>query len=168
MNKRSILAWFDLLLNFFAFIAGILLLLVTILVSYTVVVRYIGLKPPVWVLQYVEYALLWTTFLGAGWLLREKGHIYIDTLTNRLPSGIRGVLDVIVNILGCVVCLVIVWFGTARTIDIINRGIVDVKGVSVPMYPIFVIIPVGGLLLLLQFIRNVFKPTGDLLKTEDK
>ena len=168
MAKNKALRLFDLVMNIFAYIAGILVLLVALFVSYTVVVRYLHFKPPGWVLQYTEYALLWITFLGAAWLLREEGHINIDTLLVRLPPRVRTVLDIVVNILGGLVCLVIVGFGTAKVVDFINRGIMDVKGVTLPMYPIFIIIPVGGLLLLIQFIRNVFKHVRIVRNKEDK
>ena len=41
---------FDRIIGALAFIAGILLLLITIFVCYSVTMRYAGFKPPVWVL----------------------------------------------------------------------------------------------------------------------
>ena len=156
MAQKKFWHFFDALTNFLAFLAGILLLLVTLFVSYSVIVRYLNFKPPVWVLQFTEYALLWVTFLGAAWLLRLGGHIRIDTLVSYLSPGVRKCLDIIVGILGCLVCIVIVWFGTQKNVELFQKGIMDVKGVTVPKYPFFFIIPFGGLMLLVQFIRNVF------------
>src|SRR3990170_8735242 len=39
--------------------------------------------------KFTEYALLWFTFLAAAWLLREGGHISIDTVISRLPTKTR-------------------------------------------------------------------------------
>jgi len=146
---------FDTVIESMAFIAGVLLCLVTLFVSYAVVIRYLGFNPPAWVLQYTEYALLWMTFLGAAWLLREGGHIKIDTIVARLKPRALKRVEIIDHMLGMVVCLIIFWFGCVHTIDLFQRGIMDVKGVSVPKFAFFLVIPIGGLMLLLQFVRDL-------------
>ena len=157
MKRKTGVKLFDFVMDFLAFLAGLLLLLVTLFVSYAVVVRYLHFKPPVWVLQFTEYALLWITFLGAAWLLREGGHIKLDTLVSRLNPKRRRTLTVITDILGFIVSFIIFWFGTLHTIDLYRRAILDVKGVSVPKFALFLIIPIGGLTLLIQFGRHFFK-----------
>jgi C4-dicarboxylate transporter DctQ subunit len=147
---------FDRLIGTLAFIAGVLLLLITIFVCYAVIMRYAGFKPPVWVLQFTEYALLWITFLGAAWLLKKDGHIRIDTLISRLnPASFRkvGIID---DFLGIIVSAIIFWFGTLHTIDCYQRTIMEVKGVIVPKFAVFLIIPLGGLALAIQFGRDCF------------
>jgi C4-dicarboxylate transporter DctQ subunit len=162
MHRKRFWVLIDMIMDGFAFLAGLLLLLVTLFVSYNVILRYLHIRPPIWILQFTEYALLWVTFLGAAWLLRLGGHIRIDTVITRLGPKTRGVVEVIISILGFVVCLVMVWFGIEKTIEFYDRGIMDVKGVIIPKYPIFLIIPVGGFMLLLQFGRNVYKHIREL------
>jgi TRAP-type C4-dicarboxylate transport system permease small subunit len=157
MPPRTFWKIFDKVMDGFAVLAGILLLLVTLFVSYSVTLRYLHLKPPVWILQCTEYALLWMTFLGAAWLLKHGGHIRIDTVVNRLEPKAQKILHIVVTVLGLVVCLVIIWFGTTKTLDLHARGIMDVKGVTLPKYPLFIIIPIGGLMLFLQFGRNLLE-----------
>lgn len=148
--------FFDRIIGTLAFFAGIILLLITIFVCYSVIVRYAGFKPPVWVLQFTEYALLWITFLGAAWLLKKDGHIRIDTLVSRLnPKSLR-IVGIIDDFLGFVVSGIVCWFGTLHTIDLYQREILDVKGVSVVKYALFLIIPLGGLTLSIQFGRDLF------------
>lgn len=147
---------FDRLIESLAFIAGISLLLVTLFVSYAVITRYLNLKPPIWVLQFTEYGLLWITFLGTAWLLREDGHIRVDTVVSRLgPKSFRTV-QLITDILGFIVSILIFWYGTRHTIDLYQRGIMDVRGVSIPKFALFMIIPFGGLTLSIQIVRNFF------------
>ena len=148
---------FDMIIDGMAFMAGILLLLVTFFVSYAVIVRYLHFRPPVWVLQYTEYALLWITFLGAAWLLREGGHIRIDTVMSMLNPRYFRRAEIMDNILGCIVCFAIFGFGTLHTMDLFHRGIMDVKGVSVPKFAFFLIIPLGGLTLTIQFARDFLR-----------
>ncbi len=147
----------DFLTNAFAFVAGTLILLAALFVSYSVTVRYMHFEPPIWILQFTEYALLWMTFLGAPWLLKLDGHVRIDTFVILLSPKLRRMVEIFVALLGAVVCIIIVWYGAANTVDLYQRGIMDVKGITLPEYPLFVIIPVGSALLLLQFGAKAFR-----------
>jgi TRAP-type C4-dicarboxylate transport system permease small subunit len=148
---------FDFIIEFLAYLAGIILLMITFAVTGSALVRYLGFRAPIWTLQYTEYGLLWFTFLGAAWLLREEGHIRIDTVISRLYAKIRRKVEIIDDILGFIVSIIIFWFGSLHTIDLYQRGIMEVKGVIVPKFPFFLIIPLGGLALSLQFVRNFLK-----------
>jgi len=155
----------EFLTNAFAYAAGIMILLAALFVSFSVTVRYLHFEPPIWILQFTEYGLLWMTFLGAPWLLKLDGHVRIDTFVLLLSPRLQRMAEILVAFLGCVVCMVIVWYGAANTIDLYRRGIMDVKGISLPEYPLFVVIPVGSALLLLQFGAKLFgfhrsKPAG--------
>ncbi|MDH3884479.1 MAG: TRAP transporter small permease [Desulfobacterales bacterium] len=148
---------FDFIIEFLAYLAGIILLMITFAVTGSALVRYLGFRAPIWTLQYTEYGLLWFTFLGAAWLLREEGHIRIDTVISRLYAKARRKVEIIDDILGFIVSITIFWFGSLHTIDLYQRGIMEVKGVIVPKFPFFLIIPLGGLALSLQFVRNFLK-----------
>jgi TRAP-type C4-dicarboxylate transport system permease small subunit len=148
---------FDLIIEFLAYLAGIIILVITFFVTISALIRYLGFRAPIWTLQYTEYGLLWFTFLGAAWLLREGGHIRIDTVLSRLYAPTRRKVDIINDILGFVVSVAIFWFGTLHTIDLYQRGIMEVKGVIVPKSPLFLVIPLGGLTLSIQFVRNFLK-----------
>jgi TRAP-type C4-dicarboxylate transport system permease small subunit len=148
---------FDFIIEFLAFLAGIILLAITFAVTVSALVRYLGFRAPIWTLQYTEYGLLWFTFLGAAWLLRKEGHIRIDTVISQLYAPIRRKVEIIDDILGFVVSIIIFWFGTLHTIDLYQREIMEVKGVIVPKFPFFLIIPLGGLTLSIQFVRNFLK-----------
>ena len=148
---------FDLIIEFLAYLAGIIILVITFFVTVSALIRYLGFRAPIWTLQYTEYGLLWFTFLGAAWLLREEGHIRIDTVISRLYAPNRRKVEIINDILGFVVSVAIFWFGTLHTIDLYQRGIMEVKGVIVPKSPLFLIIPLGGLTLSIQFVRNFLK-----------
>ena len=148
---------FDFIIEFLAYLAGIIVFAISVIVTCTAVWRYLGFRPPAWTFQFTEYALLWFTFLGAAWLLREGGHIRIDTLISRLnPNRLRKV-EIIDNLLGFIVAATVFWFGTIHSIDLYQRGVMEVKGVTVSKFPVFLIIPVGGLALCIQFARQFLK-----------
>ena len=63
-------------------------------------------------------------------------------------------LELFNDIVGVAIAIVIFWFGSTNTLDLYSRGIMDVKALTLPMYALFAIIPFGGFLLLLQFLRD--------------
>ena len=148
---------FDFIIEFLASLAGMIIFAIAVIVTCTAVLRYAGFRPPAWTFQFTEYALLWFTFLGAAWLLREGGHIRIDTLISRLNQNRLRKVEIIDDILGFIVSAIIFWFGTLHAIDLYQRGVMEVKGVIFPKFPIFLIIPVGGLTLSIQFGRQFVK-----------
>ena len=145
---------FDVIIDTMAFLAGLLLLAMTLTVAYSVTLRYLHFKSPIWVLQYTEYALLWITFLGAAWLLKHDGHIRIDSVITRLSAAVRRKLEFFNDIIGALVTLIVFIFGALHTIDLFQRGILEVKGTNVEKYLIYWIVPLGGLMLSIQFIRR--------------
>jgi C4-dicarboxylate transporter DctQ subunit len=148
---------FDLIIDTMAFVAGVLLLAIALIVTYAVTLRYLNIRPPIWVLQYTEYGLLWVTFLGAAWLQRKQGHICIDTFTANLREPIRLKLDILNSLLGCLIAAVIFYFGLLHTINLFSRGVLDVNAVNVPEYMVFCVIPFGSFMLFLQFVRNTWQ-----------
>lgn len=147
--------FFDRVLDCMAALAGILLLATALVVTYSVILRYLHVRPPIWVLQYTEYGLLWITFLGAAWLQRRDGHIRIDSVVTRLPGWIRARLEVFNLLLCCLVALTLFYFSSVHCFDLFHRGIMEVKAVNVPKCLIFWIIPFGSLVLFLQSVRDV-------------
>lgn len=159
---------FDFIIEFLTFLAGVIIFAIAVIVTCTAVWRYAGFRPPAWTFQFTEYALLWFTFLGAAWLLREGGHIRIDTLISRLSQNRFRKVEIIDDILGFIVSAIIFWFGTLHSIDLYQRGIMEVKGTTVAKFPLFVIIPLGGLALSIQFGRQLFIKIKSKSGQEDK
>ena len=148
---------FDYIIESLAYLAGIIILVITFAVTGSAIIRYLGFRAPIWTLQFTEYGLLWFTFLGAAWLLRDGGHIRIDTVISRLHAKRRRKVEIIDDLLGLVVSFAVFWFGTLHSIHLYQRGIMEVKGIIVPKFPFFLIIPLGGLALFIQFVRNLYK-----------
>jgi len=139
-----------------AFIAGFLLLFVTFSISYSILSRMAGLYSPVWIVQFNEYALLWITFLGTAWALARNKHVSIDLLTSRLSQRKKLYAELFHGLLGTFICLVFSWYGCGVILGQFKRGIIDVQAVDVPKYLILMIIPIGFILLIIQFLRQFF------------
>jgi TRAP-type C4-dicarboxylate transport system permease small subunit len=154
--------FFDKLVDFLAALAGVILLFITAAVCYTIGMRYLFTKTTIWLMQTTEYALLWIVFLATTWLLREKGHITTDVIYTHLNEKTRRYLDFIMFIIGGVACAFMVYFGIDYTRECIIKGITDVRGVTIPKWTIFIIIPIGSILLTIQFFRMMWSRLIDI------
>ena len=58
--------------------------------------------------------------------------------------------------MGMVLCATLCWYGALTTLEHLERKVIHVQAVDVPMAYIIFVIPLGFFLLFLQFTRNFF------------
>ena len=151
MNKAL-----DRIHDFLAVVIGVILVFMTLSIGYAIFVRAVNLPGPVWIVQFNEYAMLFTTFLGSAWLLSKGKHVSIELIVSHLSRGTQKVFHLIHSLLGVGLCAVLCWYGTLTTFENFQRNVINVQAVDVPMAYILVVIPMGFFLLFLQFIRDSF------------
>lgn len=91
-------------------LAGVLLVFVMLSVNAEVVMRYFMRTPLVWVVEVSETLLLFITFLGAAWVLKNEGHVKMDIVLNRLKPRAQVVVNVTTSILSIIAVLLFVWY----------------------------------------------------------
>jgi len=147
---------FDKVLDIMALIAGIFSLSIMVLICYLVVMRYLFASPPAWILEVCEYLMIYITFLSAAWLLRKNGHVRVDILLNWLPLFAKNLLLLATSFVGFLSCCAIAWFSLSVTVDKFDRHILTIQTLRVPEWTLFIIIPIGSLFLLLEFLRQTY------------
>ncbi len=147
-------AIFDGILNGFAFLSALLLAFIMLSICLEVIMRYFLNRPLVWVIEMSEYALLYITFLGTAWLLRREGHVTVDILLVRLNPKTRAVLGFFSSIIGIVISLILIWYGSEVAWDHYVRGVFKPTVLQFPTAPVLAIIPIGSIILAMQFIRR--------------
>ncbi len=153
---------FDKVIDFMAFLAGVILVFITGAVCYTIGMRYLFTKTTIWIIPIAEYALLWIVFLGATWLLREKGHITTDILYVHLKERIQHYLSCIMFLIGGLTCAILLFLGMIHVAQCISGRVTDVRAITVPKTAVFIIIPIGSLLLSIQFFRMAWSRFIDI------
>jgi len=144
---------FDKVLDVMAALAGVILVFITAAVCYTIGMRFLFKQTTIWIIQTTEYALLWIVFLATTWLLREGGHIITDIIHTHLSEKTKHYIDCIMFAVGGLTCAVMVYFGIIYLYDSIVNSVTDVRAVTVPKWTVFCIIPIGSILLTIQFFR---------------
>ncbi len=144
----------DKIFDVLAVVIGVILVLMTLSIGYSIFVRAVNLPGPVWIVQFNEYAMLFATFLGAGWLLSKGKHVSIELVVSRFSRRVQKIFGLVHSLMGIGLCGILFWYGTLTTLENFRRNVIHVQAVDVPMAYLLFVIPLGFLLLLLQFARN--------------
>lgn len=143
---------FDRLVDAMAALSGVLIVLMMLGTSIDVLMRYFLNAPIHGLVAFTEFGLLYIAFLAAPWLLRLDYHVRLDFLINSLRTRQRALLGFVTNLLGGVVCVVFVWYGTQEAWELWMRNVYDIfKLQGFPKAIPVAIIPACGLVLLIQF-----------------
>ena len=135
---------------------GCLMLLAVSLNCANVVGRYVFLKPFVWAEEMMQFMHLWIVMLGATFLTSQGAHLKMDAVYLLATPRVRRALDIVTNLLGVLVSLVILVAAT-QIIQMLAAN--DQRSViaRVPMALVYAVIPLsfgcGVLLLALWFAR---------------
>ncbi len=151
-------AWLDRLTNILAILAGVYLVWIFLAIIFQVIARTVFLYGSSHIFTFIEYGLLYITMAGAPWLVREKGHVYIELLTAAVPDGIRPALSRAVVGLVVVICSIITYYGFEVTIRAFVRDEMDMRSLDTPRWMLMISMPICFGLMSLQFLRFVIGP----------
>lgn len=154
----------DMSMKFLSMVAAAALAFLLIGIVYATFSRVAFNKPLASLVEYSTYSLVYVTFLGAPEILKNKGHINLDIITNMLPERTNTILSMIVNIAGAVISGVIFYYGflVAKDNFLFNVKIMDSMGT--PQYLLTATIPIGLFFMTIQFIRNFLEDKNKLKK----
>ena len=151
-NKRI----FDRIIDFMAFLAGVLLVGAVLIVCFEIWMRYFVRKPQVWTVEVCEYILFAIAFLGAPWLLKKGGHVSIDIIVAQMGPKTRIYLGLFSKAMGVLISAIICGFSMATSWDSYVSGVVVIKTLSIPKYYFLMLIALGYFFLLIEFARQFF------------
>ena len=146
----------DRLTHILAIIAGLYLVWIFCAIIFQVVARSVFLYGSSHIFTFIEYGLLYITMLGAPWLVKIRGHVYIELLTATLSESYRDVFSRLVVGLAVVICLIVAWDGAEVTLRSYTREEIDMKSLDMPRWILMISMPVCFLMMALQFSRFIF------------
>jgi TRAP-type mannitol/chloroaromatic compound transport system permease small subunit len=136
-----------------------LILVLTLGVSYEVFVRYVLRAPTTWAFDfsYISYGAL---FLMAGaYTLSRNGHVRGDVIYRLWPVRMQAAVDLVLYIIfyfpAVLALMYSGWFFAQMSVGFREVSIFSPAGV--PVFPLKALIPVAGVVLLLQGIAEVIR-----------
>lgn len=124
------------------------------LIFYGVIMRYIFNEPKAWVEEVVRYTIIWGVFLGFSIALKYNHHIQVDILYDKLSRGWKKVVDLFSTSVCILFCVLYTYYGTVLVESRFHSGMVSLD-VGIPMWIIYLILPISGALFLIRFIERL-------------
>src|SRR5438046_7348366 len=128
-----------------------------VVICLDVVLRNLGYQSSAHFFTFTEYALLAVPCLGAPWLVREKGHIYVEMFLTSLPPAGRAAASRLIGVLCVLVCAVLGWYGGAITINDFIHAERDVRSFDMPRWIVVGFIPLSFAMMAVELLRFIVR-----------
>lgn len=127
-------------------------------IVYFTVFRALGLHYSDYSHVLIEYGFIYVLMLGAPWLVRIRGHVYIELFTGRLPPGARNIWSRGLCAVAAAVCLILAWYTGVLTVnDYVTNAYDELRAqLDLKVWVVIGAMPVGFGLMGIEFLRYVF------------
>lgn len=135
--------------------AAVLLAAATLVVCQMVVMRYFLGASTVWQTEFVIYAIVASTFIGAPYVLLHKGHVNVDLVPLYVRHRTRLVLALLGSFASLAFCLIVAIYGGHYLYEAWAGGWRTETVWAVPLWIPLLALPLGMGLLSLQYIADI-------------
>ena len=146
--------FFDHILSICAWLACGCIIFSMMSINADVILRQFFKLPLIWVLEVNEYLLLYVTFLGTAWVLRDGGHTSMDILLVRFKPVSQIRFNAFTSIFGAIACLILGWSSGLSTWKTHQAGWYYENVLMAPYWIMHIVVSIGFLLLFIQFSRR--------------
>ena len=136
-----------------AWLAGFLMVAMMMTIVIDVILRNLGFQSSSVFFTFSEYSLLLIPCLGAPWLVREKGHVFVEILLMYLRPHARMRATQLIGVASIVVCVVLAWYGFEVTLRDFAENRQDTRVFDTPRWMLVVWIPLSFLMMAIEFAR---------------
>ena len=156
---------YDRLIMTLAVLASVMIAAVFVIIVVDVSMRTAGLRPPIFSSAVSEYMLIYMTMLAAPWLVRQRGHVRIDSFMTFLPDAVRRGIERLLIVACIALCVLATYLSAGFAIDFWIKGTLDIRSIEIPRSLLFVPLTVGFGLCGVEFLRLLL--IGQTLRAPD-
>lgn len=127
-------------------VTGTCLVLGLTLILYGVIMRYLLASPVYWVDEISTYLVVWSAILGWAVAQRDRRHIRVTLLFDRLPAPARRMADIAANAVSAGFCLMLAYMGVVLELRYFASGQLTLNTQS-PLWVVYSSVPVAALML---------------------
>ncbi len=154
MEKSGVESFYPILKKvntFCAFVAGLVLLFVTLSIFIDVVLRYFFDSPSIWVTEVSTYLFLYLIFLGTAYALQQGAHIRVTFLLDHLNEKLKRITNVLTSLFSMIFTAVLLWQSSRMTWSAFREHWTSPTMLNAPVAYIYVAMVIGSFLLLVTF-----------------
>lgn len=150
---KTAISLYNFLIVALAVLAGGTIGLAFVMIVIDVGMRVVGLQPPAHTTAVVEYILLYFTLFSAPYLVRTKGHVYIDVVTMRLPARARRWVEKFAYAVCIFAALTFAYIGLRLLIGAFQAHSFDERSIDIPTWLLYLPMPPSFFLVATEFVR---------------
>jgi len=136
-------------------LAAALVLAMTVLIVADVILRNLFNTTLPASVELTEYGLFYATTFAAPWLLRQGQHIRIDVVLSRLPPVSAWVVEMVCDLIGLSLSVLLTWFGITMIVRSMNAATLMVKNLVFAEWYVLWPLPVMFALLTVEFVFRI-------------
>lgn len=137
--------------------SAILILIDALAITIDVLLRYAFSITYIGIFELSEFSLLWMTFLGAAYIMRNNGHVRVDAIVNLLKPKHGAIANAVGSVISMFILIVMTFYSAKLTLHDYQTNF-TLSGILQPAkWFVEIIIPIGFFILFLQLLRNSYK-----------
>lgn len=136
-----------------------------VIISFQVIMRYVFNNSLSWTEEAAKYLFIWLIWLGTSIAAKERSHISLEIVTNKLKGRAKAVLDIVAKLIWVAMCLFLLVNGLEVVQGMIGRGKTASAMPWLKVWVVYLAIPVSqGVLSLriivqiIEDIKQIFRP----------
>jgi TRAP-type C4-dicarboxylate transport system permease small subunit len=138
------------------FVAALMAILV-VDVLWQVISRYVLSSPSSFTDELAGFLLIWVGLFGAAYVAGKNEHLAIDLLVRKSGPARRKILEIVIAVCICIFSITVLIIGGSWLVY--TRFALSVKSAAleIPLGYVYIVLPIGGLLILYFTIDNLFQ-----------
>jgi len=155
---KAIIGWIDVVVEKQALASSLLMIVLVLLVSCEVVLRYFFNAPTTWSLELTTFIFGVHFVMGYGYTESFDGHVRVDILSSRLPRKVQNLVHIVLT--ACITLPVVAMLGIWAWDSAMTSTRIFEKLSSAwapPIWPVKIFMALGFTFLFLQVLSNLIK-----------
>ena len=134
---------------------GLCLVGACLVLSYSVVIRYVLKLPTEWQDEMAVFLIVGATFFSAAAVQAKRGHVAIEALTSLLPPAVNRVRLLLADLISLLFCLFFAWKSWSLDLEAWTDGQISQSTWGPPLWIPYTLMAAGMSLLCLQFALQI-------------
>lgn len=136
-------------------LGGVCLVGACLVLSYSVVIRYVLKLPTEWQDEMAVFLIVGATFFSAAAVQAKRGHVAIEALTGLLSPAVNRVRLLLADVISCLFCVFFAWKSWSLDLEAWTDGQISQSTWGPPLWIPYTLMAAGMSLLCLQFALQI-------------
>ncbi len=133
-------------------IAVIIVIVMLIILTQQVFMRYIVHRTYGWSDEAARYLLIYFAYITAAIAVYKNAHIKIDLILKIWPSFLRPYLKLFSNVIFFIYCITVAYFSSILTSELYASGAISL-GFGLPMWIVYASMPIGHIFMAIRLVQ---------------